>query len=150
MALCKNHDTECIAHEFIDVAKRIGFDKIHLSLSVFEENPDAANYFPCIGVSVHSLEQANRAVYLGADYLIAGHVFSTDSKKGLAPKGLLFLKELCEQISVPVYAIGGISEQNISAVRDTGAAGACMMSSFMQNTDISSYITRINEALKPN
>ena len=49
-----------------------------------------------IGVSIHSAEEAKEAVSLGASYLTAGHIFTTDCKKGVPARGLEFLKEVCE------------------------------------------------------
>lgn len=48
------------------------------------------------------------AEQLGASYLTAGHIYATDCKRGLPPRGLGFLKEVCREVSIPVYGIGGI------------------------------------------
>ena len=88
--------------------------------------------FDMIGVSVHSKEEALDAVRLGATYLIAGNVFETDCKKGLSGKGVDFLKEICENSSVPVYGIGGINDENTKMVQETGAMGECRMSYYMK------------------
>lgn len=121
----------CTLHHFAAAAKRIGVCRLHLSLSDFESNPHVRRDFSVIGVSVHSKEQAMRAQELGADYVCAGHVFETDCKKGVPARGIAFLTEVCEAVAIPVYAIGGIGADNISAVRDAGAYGACLMSAFM-------------------
>ena len=83
-------------------------------------------------VSVHTVEEAINAERLGADGLIAGHIFVTDCKKGLAPRGLDFLKEVCDAVSIPVFAIGGIDEKNSQSVIDSGAFSVCMMSNLMK------------------
>ena len=88
--------------------------------------------FEVIGVSTHSVEQAKKAKKLGASYITAGHVFVTDCKKGLAPRGIGFLKDVCENVDIDVYAIGGISENNMDECIDAGARGVCMMSEFMK------------------
>jgi thiamine-phosphate pyrophosphorylase len=85
------------------------------------------------------VEEARYAASRGAGYLVAGHIFQTGCKKGLPARGLGLLSEICGQVSIPVYAIGGISEQNIGAVRESGAAGACLMSSFMRSADVAAY-----------
>ena len=87
--------------------------------------------FKQIGASCHSVEEAQEAERLGCTYITAGHVFVTDCKKGLAPRGLEFLQDVCRSVSIPVYAIGGINGENIDAVRKTGASGACVMSGLM-------------------
>ena len=83
-------------------------------------------------VSVHTVEEAINAERLGADGLIAGHIFVTDCKKGLAPRGLDFLKEVCDAVSIPVFAIGGIDDSNSDIVRLAGAQGECRMSWYMR------------------
>ena len=84
-----------------------------------------------IGVSIHSLEEAKEVETLGATYVVAGHIFETDCKKGLEPRGLNFIKELSSILTIPVFAIGGIDEKNSLSVIDNGAFGVCMMSSLM-------------------
>ena len=88
--------------------------------------------FPILGVSCHSVEEAGKAKELGCTYIIAGHIFETDCKKGVPPRGLEFLKEVCDTIDIPVYAIGGITMDNIALVKNAGAAGGCMMSGLMR------------------
>ena len=61
-----------------------------------------------LGISIHSVEEAKEAEQLGASYLTAGHIYATDCKRGLPPRGLGFLKEVCREVSIPVYGIGGI------------------------------------------
>ena len=85
-------------------------------------------------------EEAKEAERLGCTYITAGHIFLTDCKKGLPGRGLTFLQNICENVSIPVYAIGGISNENINDVRQTGAAGACIMSGFMKCNNIAEII----------
>ena len=102
--------------------------------------PQEKNHFEIIGASCHSLEEAKEAERLGCTYITAGHIFLTDCKKGLPGRGLTFLQNICENVSIPVYAIGGISNENINDVRQTGAAGACIMSGFMKCNNIAEII----------
>jgi thiamine-phosphate pyrophosphorylase len=68
---------------------------------------------------------------MGASYLIAGHIFATDCKKGLSPRGLDFLAAVCRVTQIPVFAIGGINDKCYPLVLKAGAAGACIMSETM-------------------
>lgn len=132
LAICKKQNVPCMLHTFWKTAEELGWRRIHLPLSVLEEMPaEEKENFDCIGVSVHSREQALKAVSLGADYLTAGHIFPTDCKKGLAPRGIDFLKNICQTVQVPVFGIGGIHPGNIGQVLDAGASGVCMMSEMM-------------------
>ena len=58
-------------------------------------------FFKVIGTSVHSVEDAIKAEQLGATYMTAGHIFATDCKKGLPPRGLDFLKNVCDAVGIP-------------------------------------------------
>lgn len=85
-----------------------------------------------IGTSIHSVEDAIFAESHGADYITAGHIFTTDCKKGLPGRGMEWLKTVCDAVSIPVYAIGGISDANAGELSDCGISGYCMMSASMQ------------------
>ncbi len=86
------------------------------------------------GASCHSVEDALCAYKLGCDYVTAGHVYITDCKKGLAPRGIDFLKKMCDSVPIPVYGIGGIDLESdkIDEVKQAGAKGACIMSGYMK------------------
>jgi len=133
MQICQKHGTQCILHSFSNVATTLGATAVHMPLPLLQKmTPQEKSHFQIIGASCHSLEEAKEAQDLGCTYITAGHIFLTDCKKGLPGRGLPFLEEICKAVRIPVYAIGGISSQNIESVRKTGAAGACIMSGFMR------------------
>lgn len=133
MQICQKHGTQCILHSFSNVATTLGTTAVHMPLPLLQKmTPQEKSHFQIIGASCHSLEEAKEAQDLGCTYITAGHIFLTDCKKGLPGRGLPFLEEICKTVRIPVYAIGGISSQNIESVRKTGAAGACIMSGFMR------------------
>lgn len=133
MQICQKHGTQCILHSFSNVAIALGAEAVHMPLPLLQKmTPQEKSHFQIIGASCHSLEEAKEAQDLGCTYITAGHIFLTDCKKGLPGRGLPFLEEICKAVRIPVYAIGGISSQNIESVRKTGAAGACIMSGFMR------------------
>ena len=117
MEICRRYGTQCILHTFINAAVKLGCDSIHLPLPVLRQasGEDKAK-FRIIGCSCHSPEEAREAESLGAGYITAGHVFATDCKKGLPPRGLDFLRQVCSTVDVPVYAIGGISDNHLCHV----------------------------------
>lgn len=132
--ICKKHDVTCIFHFFWESAIKMQVDKIHLPLWKLRElSLSELTHFKEIGVSIHSPEEALEAVSLGATYVTAGHIFVTDCKKGLAPRGLEFLKKVCDLVTIPVYGIGGIhlNSEQIKTTLDNGAAGVCIMSEMM-------------------
>lgn len=132
LAICHNHNKKCVLHTFIDVARKLQCPNIHLPLPHLLENRGQLGDFSYIGTSVHSVEDALSAERAGATYLMAGHIFDTDCKKGLPGRGIAFLTEVCQSVELPVYAIGGITPENLPEIRSAGAAGGCMMSLAMR------------------
>ena len=98
----------------------------------FVKNNEAPPVGLRTGVSVHSIDEAIIAERWGADYITAGHIFVTDCKKDIPPRGLDFLREICHRVRIPVFAIGGINKSNYQSVLDAGAAGFCLMSELMK------------------
>lgn len=80
------------------------------------------------GKSVHSLWEAEQSQCEGADYLLYDHIYSSGSKPNQQPRGLADLREITEVLSVPVYAIGGITPKRTKEVIVEGAAGIAVMS----------------------
>lgn len=129
--ICLANRVPMIINQNISVAQKLMLPNIHLSLPILRNYRNEKLPFLRIGASVHSVSEAVEAQELGASYLIAGHIFSTDCKKGVPPRGLTFLKKVCDTVSIPVFAIGGISQNNIKEVVATGAKGWCIMSEAM-------------------
>jgi thiamine-phosphate pyrophosphorylase len=142
---CARHGTAFIVHGFTGAARILGGGRLQLPFRDFVRARESGGDLKglTLGVSVHSVEEAQYAASQGAAYVVAGHIFPTASKPGLSPRGLSFLSELCNQTAVPVYAIGGISEINIGEVRKAGAAGACLMSPFMNSADPAAYVKKL-------
>ena len=132
LCICKKHDVLCILHNYADAARTLHHSALHLPLSVLRSLPESERHsYQILGASCHSKEDAAEAEALGCTYITAGHVFDTDCKKGLPGRGLEFLRGACSAVTIPVYAIGGISSENYASVKEAGAAGACIMSRAM-------------------
>ena len=131
--ICIKNNCAFYVNSFIETAKKIHAEGLQLSFSDFVKYSEK-NALEKIkaGCSVHSVQEAENACRMGADFLIAGHIFPTDCKKGVAPRGLDFLNSVVKISTVPVYAIGGISRKNLSLVLQAGAKDGCIMSAFMQ------------------
>ncbi|MGB4658735.1 MAG: thiamine phosphate synthase [Mobilitalea sp.] len=100
-----------------DVRKRIGNDKI-------------------LGISVQTVEQALLAEEKGADYLGVGAVFATSTKLDAEKVSYHTLKAICEAVSIPVIAIGGISKQNILKLKGSGIDGVAVISAVFAQKNI--------------
>lgn len=88
-----------------------------------------------IGVSTHSIDQARRAVLEGADYIGAGPVFGSTTKKFLQLSGLSYLQEVAAEISIPAFAIGGITEDRLDDILQTGISRVAVGSALLDAED---------------
>lgn len=131
LEICKKNNTECILHTYYKAARELDCKKIHLPLHILKANTHIYKEFNEVGVSIHSVSEAIEAINLGATYITAGHIFATDCKKDIPPRGLSFLSEVCSSVNIPVYAIGGISPENAQKAINAGADGICIMSGLM-------------------
>lgn len=139
--ICEDNGITCILHNFVNTAIELNEELIHLPFSTLRKmSVSEKARFSVIGASCHSADDAKEAEKLGCSYITAGHIFDTDCKKGLPARGLDFLKEVCESVSVPVYAIGGISKENYADICTTGAKGACIMSGLMCCDDVNVFM----------
>ena len=137
--ICKRYRIDLILHQNYDLNldKKYKIEEIHLSYDNFKSlnkniREELIKKYKRIGVSIHSLDEAKEIESLGATYVVAGHIFKTDCKKGLEPRGLNFIKELSSILTIPIFTIGGINKENSHLAINSGAFGVCMMSSLMK------------------
>lgn len=129
--ICARNEVSLIINQNVETALKMNLKNIQLSMDDLRKSEKEIREFEQIGASIHSVNDAKEAEKLGATYLIAGHIFPTDCKKGIAPRGLSFLKEVCDSVKIPVFAIGGITKDKLENVLNTGAKGVCIMSEAM-------------------
>ena len=137
--ICQKYKINLILHQNYDLNldDKYNIEGIHLSYSIFKSlnqniKAELIKKYKRIGVSIHSLDEAKEVESLGASYVVAGHIFETDCKKGLEPRGLKFIKDLSSALSIPIFAIGGIDEKNSLSVINNGAFSICIMSTLMK------------------
>lgn len=138
-----------IIHNFIGTAESLGIKKIHLPFSAFKELNGRRN-FDIVGTSVHSVDDAAFARENGADYITAGNIYETDCKKGRKGKGVNFLRNVCDSVNIPVYAIGGINAdtaKELKSLNRKNFAGVCVMSLLMQSENINDEVMKIKREL---
>lgn len=133
LRVCEERNVPLSVNTDLDVARELDICRVHLPLQAMRDAGDLSD-FSMVGVSVHSPEEAAEAEGLGADYLIAGHIFPTACKIG-APRGTDYLRDVCESADIPVFGVGGITPGNYPEVIRAGAAGAAVMSSVMTSDD---------------
>lgn len=134
MKLCKIYHVRCILHTYINVAKEVDCCAIHMPFPLLQKYNQQLQCFDMVGTSVHSSQEALEAEKMGVNYIVAGHIYATDCKKGVPPRGLSFLEEVCQNTMLPVYGIGGIKlhHNQIHEVMNHGAKGVCIMSEMMK------------------
>lgn len=133
MRLCADYNKSLILHTFKDAAYELNWPYIHLSLhDLLNLTDKEKEFFKVIGASTHSIKEALLAESNFASYITASHIFETECKSVLKPKGLYFLNKICRSVHIPVYALGGINETNLHLCIENGASGVCMMSAYMK------------------
>ena len=138
--ICQKYRIDLILHQNYDLRldNKYNIKGLHLSYNTFKSlnkniREELIKKYKKIGVSIHSLDEAKEVENLGANYVVAGHIFKTDCKKDLEPRGLKFIQELSLILTIPIFAIGGINEKNSHLVINSGVFGVCMMSSLMKH-----------------
>lgn len=130
LSLCRRYQVPFILNDDVEAALACGADGVHVGQEdmSYEEARRRLGTEKIIGVSAHNVQEALTAQKAGADYLGCGAVFGSTTKEGvrtLMPEGL---KEICSAVHIPVVAIGGIQEQNISLLQGCGASGVAVVS----------------------
>ena len=138
--ICQKYRIDLILHQNYDLRldNKYNIEGLHLSYNTFKSlnkniREELIKKYKKIGVSIHSIDEAKEVENLGATYIVAGHIFKTDCKKDLEPRGLKFIQELSLILTIPIFAIGGINQENSHLVINSGAFGVCMMSSLMKH-----------------
>ncbi|HVF92234.1 MAG TPA: thiamine phosphate synthase [Blastocatellia bacterium] len=100
----------------------------------------------CMGVSTHDMDEALAAEQGGADFIVFGPVFETESKRAFGPPvGISALRGVAERVKIPVIALGGIKIGNFRQALAAGAAGIAAISLFAGCEDMSSLVKEIKD-----
>lgn len=145
--ICRREGAALVIHSQLAVAKELGIERVHLPFSAFLSQKEQIKGMKEVGVSVHTVEEAVAAQTLGAHYLIAGHIYATDCKKGLPPRGISFLKEIVSAVDIPVFPIGGITPDCLNEIQSSGAQGFCIMSPLMTCDSIEKLFQRYRDSM---
>ena len=145
-----NTNTLFIVNDYLDVAKILNCDGLHLgqedsSLGIARKilGPDKI-----IGVSCHNLKQALKAQEEGADYIGFGPVFPTTTKPRIKKTtGLNLMKKLKKRMKIPFFAIGGINKSNINEVLSSGTDKVAICSAILKAKNIPSEIKYFSNIL---
>ncbi len=127
-----------IINDNVDVAKAVNAEGVHVGQKDMEAGAvrQKLGENKIIGVSVQTVEQALLAQKQGADYLGVGAVFSTSTKLDASEVSFETLQKICDAVSIPVVAIGGINAQNIMQLKNSGINGVAVVSAIFAQKDI--------------
>lgn len=141
----RSQGCKLIINDRVDIALACDADGVHLGQ---DDLPLAAGRklmgSKIIGISTHNVEQAKEAEENGADYIGFGPVFGTTTKAtGYSARGAEMLRQIRAAVKLPIVAIGGITEQNVQQVWQTGADSAAIISDILGADDIGAKTRRI-------
>lgn len=145
--LCARYGVPFIVNDEVEIAVKCGADGIHVGQKDMEAQNVRAlvGENVLIGVSAQTVEQAIAAERAGADYLGVGAVFNTTTKLDAAEVSHEILKAICEAVSIPVVAIGGINKGNLMELKGTGADGVALVSAIFAAEDIEKECRKLRE-----
>lgn len=137
-ALCRQYNVPFIVNDHVDIALACGADGIHVGQSDMAAGDVRRRIGKemLLGVSVHTVEEARRAVQEGADYLGLGAVFPTSTKSDVDQMSSEILQAICNAVDLPVVAIGGITPDNLLKLSGSGVDGVALVSAIFSEEDI--------------
>jgi len=150
VGLCNKYNAKVCINERIEVAEGLAGTGVHLQSSY---NIASAKGRLCpsalIGVSCHSISEAQQAENLGADYVTFSPVFETLSKPGYGPLvGLEGLRYASQRLTIPIIALAGINSSNASQCMESGARGIAVMGGVMRSSSPRNEVTALVSATK--
>jgi thiamine-phosphate pyrophosphorylase len=136
--ICHRYNAELFVNDRIDVALAVDAAGVQLGATSLpiETARRLMGNGKLIGYSTHSTEEAKQAERAGADFILFGPIYLTQSKAPYgAPQGLTPLKETVAKVALPVYAIGGIKAANLAQTMNTGIHGVALISAIIAAGD---------------
>ena len=148
LAVCRKYGVPLLINDDVMLAKKIGAEGVHVGQSDMAAaearsilGPDAI-----IGVTARTIEQAQAAEKAGADYLGSGAVFGTSTKKDAKPLDPAYFQQICESVSIPVVAIGGITANNIRQLEGRKMSGFAIVSGIFAAQDVEAQTKKLWKA----
>ena len=145
--LTSNYNAKLIMNSRADIAKIIDADGVHLTENSAHAN-EIKSTFPdlIVGVSTHSLEAAQIAEAQGADYITFSPIYATPSKANYGPpQGLGLLRQVSQEVNLPVLALGGITLHRVSECLEQGAFGVALISDIWNSSHIKEHSSKYTQ-----
>ena len=146
-AMAREYEVPFVVNDNVDIAVRMNADGVHVGQSDMEAGDVRALLGPdkILGVSAQTVEQAILAEERGADYLGVGAVFPTGSKDDAEDVSYETLKAICEAVSIPVVAIGGITIENTPKLAGSGICGIAVISAIYAKENIAEAASQLKK-----
>lgn len=147
VALCRRRGVVSIINDNVDIAAAVGADGVHVGQEDLEAGRARALLGPdkIIGVSTHSVAEAQAAQAAGADYLGVGAAFVTGTKTDAKPVGHDVIRAVTAAVDIPVVAIGGIGHDNILELDGCGLAGVAVVSALFAQKDVAAAARELHD-----
>lgn len=145
--LCRKYHVPLIINDDVELAVKSDADGVHVGQKDMDVREARKLLGPdkILGVSARTVEQAVSAEKFGADYLGCGDVFGTATKKDAGRLELNVLKDICNAVSIPVVAIGGIKSDNIIKLKGSGISGIAVISAVFGKNDAQSAAAELRK-----
>ncbi|MGN0488854.1 MAG: thiamine phosphate synthase [Ruminococcus sp.] len=149
-SLCHSYKVPLVINDNVDIALKSGADGVHVGQGDMQANNvrEILGKDKIIGVTAKTVEQALLAQERGADYLGVGAVFATSSKADAKEIDHSTFKAICNAVNIPVVAIGGITQENVTELKGYGMDGVAVISAIFAQKDIKSATERLKEKVK--
>ena len=148
--LCERYQVPLIINDRPDLAKKVGASGVHVGLSDMgiQKARNLLGEDFIIGGSAHNVEEALAAEAAGADYLGCGAVFGSTTKTNVTQLPIETLKAICEAVTIPVVAIGGVNNDNLPLLAGSGIAGVAVVSVLFRPTDKTAAVRHFLDQLR--
>lgn len=149
--ICNAQEIPFIVDDDVELALQLDAAGIHVGQ---DDEPLQQVRTSCgnriIGVSVHTMEEAEAAIQQGADYLGIGPIFPTQTKKDAKPvQGTVLIKQLRDKgYTIPIVGIGGVTVDNVEQVIRAGADGAAVITAISHAENITAEAKRLKEKMQ--
>lgn len=138
LPIAREFDAALVINDHPAIAQRVGADLCHLGQEDFFDggHHHASEFNLPLGLSTHASAQAERALAAGPDYIAIGPVFPTPTKPGAQPVTIEYVRWAAQNVSIPWFAIGGITLENLAEVLAAGAIRVCVVSAILRAPDV--------------
>lgn len=146
-SIAREYHVPFVINDNVEVALAMDADGVHVGQDDMASDEVRRLIGPdkILGVSAGNVEEAKLAEANGADYLGVGTIFPTSSKDDAKPVTMEMLREICESVSIPVIAIGGITKDNLAEMKGTGIVGIAVISAIFGAEDIEAATRELHE-----